>query len=153
MVMKRRQLFKKLAGIAGAMVAAPVMAKEIAEQTSATGIIKFPLSNIELYTNGFSYSSFPGGSASLGDMAIKDSDLIDFEKVDKQIELLESKVKARGFLIERKKFVEFPANPVEGQMFYGPDGNLWVFDGPWWKVLSQYDTLDGQHGAYYTSTL
>lgn len=111
--MNRRQLFKKIAGIVGAVLAAPVMAKEIAPVVKRS--------------------------------PIKPSDLIDFDALDRQLT-------PRGFLIERKKFVEFPSSPVQGEMFYGPDGNLWVFDERWWKVIGQYDTLDGQHGSYYTST-
>lgn len=99
--MNRRQLFKKMAGIAGAVLAAPVMAKEIAEQDSVIGI----KSTCIAQPTGLGLAYNPG-------------------------------VKAL---------------PALGQMAYMADGTCRIWNGERW-VSCQYDTLDGQHGSYYTST-
>lgn len=64
--MNRRQLFKRLAGIAGAVVAAPVMAKEVVDQTSVKGI-KYHCPNPPTESN-LAYSPGVKADPALGQM-------------------------------------------------------------------------------------
>lgn len=96
--MNRRQLFKKIAGIAGAVLAAPVMAKEASCLNGDPLDANIPPFYLDPYN--------PGSG---------------------------------------KK-------PIVGQVCYFPNGIWATWNGKVWVGRGQYDTLDGQHASYYTST-